>query len=195
MSIVADADTRAVIVVPAFIGDVLGFGWDDSWRRAEAFVQDLKGHLCGEEDIEVTYGYSHKSFPDGSSWWYHAAVEITGWAAAGVVGNSIYAYLKRVRAERVPVGAPNPDDLVIMSHGEAESLARWIVCAEFHDETTCDCFTDWVNPAFPSLRVVTVERNGDEWAVTLEEYPWRYVVRGMSGDILFASIRRERING
>ncbi len=103
----------------------------------------------------------------------------------------------------------------VMTPNEAESMARWVVCAEFHDDCRCvdggrgleSATYEWddddeefkeVRAAYGFAIVIrSTTFDGEQWSVTLDQLPTdstspecEYIVEGVKGPSFFTSVTR-----
>ncbi|MGH3849501.1 MAG: hypothetical protein ACRDRT_07355 [Pseudonocardiaceae bacterium] len=62
---------------------------------------------------------------------------VATWAAAGVVGNGVYATLKS--ASKDVQWGPWREPFPVLGRSEADAMARWVACVEFHRAFDCRC--------------------------------------------------------
>ena len=188
------------------------------WLLSDAAAVELLGIRRENNDaIARTFKIPSESL----AWWNdigHFAgivVMVSTWAAAGVVGGGVYDALKQATKVMGQRTLTSQRPQAIMTLDEAESMARWIVCSEFHHE--CDCADvgrgsasatyDWsrasddeeerlVRPAYEfSMLLRSASFDGEKWSVTLEKLPddtrhpeCHYLIGGIKGPAFFTCV-------
>jgi hypothetical protein len=190
----ASADLeRVALLVSADVGYVVGFKSD--YARPDQ-VELLPGAASAAAESSpgatVTPRWDEHNEPDGGWTLTHLTLIVGGPIILGAIANAVYDLLRQKSAD-LPASESllNDDRLDVI---EAEQLARWVVCAEFHDQGHGDCHAcNHVGLSSP-LSVVAAERREGNWTVTLLQTPWRYRVQGITGRaVIYTTISKERI--
>jgi hypothetical protein len=183
LSIEVQSDqTRRMVIASPPRGGALSELVPD-WRRGYQRLDIARSLGIDGSGLQVRHGEEPTGGP-----WTHAILTVAEWAAAGLVGNAVYGYLKKSK--------PSHDDDIFtrdrfwpgaLTAVEAAHVAQWVVCAEFH-QSDCDCGWD---VDVDGVTVVEERKVGpNEWCITLRDAEAEYEVDGISTGQFYAEVVR-----